>query len=148
MAYCTFQKLAKRIQEINTSVNVLCWSCEPEVSVFMNVGWEGHLNLSLQLVTRWTRTITWSLRVYNRQQKTVSCSSKGWRDYLCFNYKVHWIWLTLNTAGMPKPCAVFVHNAVLYLSDGLQCRNKRPMNGAHPVLICFLNIRVNFQMYL
>lgn len=49
----------------------------------------------------------------------------------------------------PKPCAFFVHyDTMRYLGRGLQCHNKRPMNGAHPVLICLLNIRVNFQMYL
>lgn len=44
-----------------------------------------------------TPTSTWSLHV--KQQRNVSCSSKGWRNYLYFNYKVYWIWLTLNTAG-------------------------------------------------
>lgn len=51
-------------------------------------------------------------------------------------------------SGVRRSPARFLFIMLLYLSDGLQCRNKRPMNGAHPVLICLLNIRVNFQMYL
>lgn len=55
-----------------------------------------------------------------------------------------WLW---TQRGRWSP-ARFLFIMLWYLSDGLQCRNKRPMNGAHPVLICLLNIRVNFQMYL
>lgn len=59
-------------------------------------------------------------------------------------YGYDWLW---TQRGHRSP-AWFFFIIPWYLRDGLQCCNKRPMNGAHPVLICLLNIRVNFQMYL
>lgn len=71
------------------------------------------VTIASSFLLQWTPTTTWPLFLFRQQQKNVSCSSKGWRDYLYFNYKVQCIWLTLNTAGAPKPCTVFVHYAAL-----------------------------------
>lgn len=152
MAYCTSQRNFPMVQEVPLHVimrhaGVKAWDVSEQVMNHRSRA--RHSSLSLDLTTASpSPTTTWPSHVSCRQQqKNVSCSSKGWRDYLYFNheYTEHdWLW---TQRGRRSP-ARFLFIMPWYLSDGLQCRNKRPMNGAHPVLICLLNIRVNFQMYL
>lgn len=50
----------------------------------------------------------------------------------------------LNTTGTPNRAQYSFIIGLATSDEGPRCLYKRPMNGAHPVLTCLLNIKVDF----